>query len=198
MGKQKESDLEAELTDEYKRWEYLKEYGGSDPFYDDSVNMNLTLNHIIAIKTQMEEMFGEDREKYPEIYFRELPPLVREGYMARADEIRDQAVKVLDNYLADVNFQYLLCNKGYLTEKEAKEIHIKNVVNYAYSLANALKEDNLVVMRRHTCSPENYLESFAGCAEKMKKILDRKRKVIPEKNCQMTLFQMGLEIGQCR
>lgn len=40
----------AELIREYEHWEYLKEFGGSDPNYDDGVNMNLTRNHIIHWK----------------------------------------------------------------------------------------------------------------------------------------------------
>lgn len=198
MSKQRECDLETELIGEYEHWEYLKEHGGSDPFYDDATNMNLTLNHIIYLKKQIEEKYGEDRQNYPKIYFQELPPKVRKGYMAKAAEIRDEAVEVLDRYLADANFQYLLCNKKLLTEKEAKKISIKNVVNYAYNLANALKKDDLIAMRRHTCNPENYLESFAVCAEKTKKILDKKGVIPFEENCQLTLFQMGMEIGQCR
>ena len=38
MAKKKaEINYEAELIREYEHWEYLKEYGGSDPHYDDSV-----------------------------------------------------------------------------------------------------------------------------------------------------------------
>lgn len=41
---------------------------------------------------------------------------------------------------------------------------------------------------------------IAGCAEKVKQILVKKRAEQPEtmKNGQMTLFQMGLDVGQCR
>jgi len=55
-------------------------------------------------------------------------------------------------------------------------------------------------MRRHAFRPEGYQESFASCAEKVKQILLKKRTVQPEtiENGQMTLFQIGLDVGQCR
>ena len=40
----------------YKR----QEHGGSDPNYDDGVNMNLTRNHIIYYKNELEDLYGED------------------------------------------------------------------------------------------------------------------------------------------
>lgn len=200
MGKKKEPDYEAELIQEYEHWEYLKEYGGSDPFYDDSVNMNLTRNHIIYWKNKIEEKYGGDRNEYPEIYFRELPPEVQPGYMARAAEIRDRAVEVLETYLSDANFQYLLCNRGLLEKKEAEKICIDAVLGYAYGLARALKEDDLITMRRHVKSPGGYHEAFVQCAEKVKRIIETRKQEQPEQRNtgQMTLFQMGLEIGQCR
>ena len=57
MTKKETPDYEAELIREYEHWEYMKEYGGSDPFYDDAGNMNLTRNHIIHAKKQLEELY---------------------------------------------------------------------------------------------------------------------------------------------
>lgn len=200
MAKKEKAYYEADLIREYEHWEYLKEFGGSDPFYDDATNMNLTRNHIIYAKRQLEGLYGGDMSKYPDIYFRELPPITRNGYMARAGEIRDRSVEVLDLYLSDANFQYLLCNRDLLSKKEAEKISIDNVLGYAYGLATALKQDDLITMRRHEKRPETYLESFASCAEKVKKIISEKRVEPSEqtKGCQMTLFQLGLEVGQCR
>lgn len=200
MAKKEKKDYEAELIREYEHWEYLKEFGGSDPFYDDATNMNLTRNHIIYAKRQLEELYGGDMSKYPDIYFRELPLITRDGYMARADEIRDRSVEVLDLYLSDVNFQYLLSNKDLLSKKEAEKSSIDNVIGYVYVLATALKQDDLITMRRYEKRAETYMESFASCAEKVKKIISEKRLETSEqtKERQMTLFQIGLEVGQCR
>ena len=60
MEKKEKVDYEAELIREYEHWEYLRKFGGNDPFYDDATNMNLTRNHIIYAKRQLEELYGED------------------------------------------------------------------------------------------------------------------------------------------
>ncbi len=200
MAKKQKVDYEAELIREYEHWEQLKEYGGSDPNYDDGVNMNLTRNHIIHRKSEMEALYGEDMKKYPDVYFRELPPKVEGQYVARASEIRDRAEESLRIYLADVNFQYLLYNKDLLNKKEVDKTCINYVLGYVSGLAGALKKDDLITMRRHAFRPENYQESFANCAEQVKQILCEKRtkQTEPIGEGQMTLFQIGLDIGQCR
>lgn len=192
--------MEKELVQEYERWEYLWEHGGSDPFYDDAVNLNLIRNHISYWKRMMEEEYGPAQGEYPAVYFRELPPEIGKGYMVKAAEIRDRAAEVLDTYLADSNFQYLLCHKKNLTEREAKETCIANVLGYTQVLSAALKEDDLVAMRRHVLRPETYLESFAGCAEKVRKIISKKAEKPTDQigYSQMTLSEFGLGMGQIR
>ena len=41
IKKKEEVNYEAKLISLYGHWDYLREFGGSDPFYDDAVNMNL-------------------------------------------------------------------------------------------------------------------------------------------------------------
>lgn len=201
MAKKKEKEnLAEELTASFERWEYLKEHGGSDPFYADGTNMNLVRNHIMYYKNRMVEEFGADYEKYPEIFYRELPPEVKDSYMARAGEIRDGAAQALEYYISDPNFLYLLANKDMLTEKEAKQISLYNVLGYASGLARAIKDGDLITMRRHAGRPESYLESFAQCATRMMELIDEKKKEpeLVQGNGQLSLFQFGMEIGQCR
>lgn len=200
MGKKQETNYGAELIREYERWEYLKEYGGSDPFYDDATNMNLVRNHILYAKRQLEEKYGADRSKYPESYFREVPPETERGYMARAAEIRDKAAERLEQYLADENFQYLLWNRDKLGKKDIQKTSIDYVLGYVSGLAGAIKEEDLITMRRHANGKAGYQDSFAQCAEKVKKII-REKELEPSgqvQGGQMTLFQMGLKTGQCR
>ena len=201
MGKKKENEnLAGELASSFAQWEYLKEHGGSDPFYADGTNMNLVRNHIMYYKNRMVEEYGADYEKYPEIFYRELPPEVKDSYMARAGEIRDGAAQALEYYISDPNFLYLLANKDMLTEKEAKQISLYNVLGYASGLASAIKDGDLISMRRHAGRPEGYLESFAQCATRMMKLIDEKKKE-PEQvqgNVQLSLFQFGMETGRCR
>ena len=87
-----------------------------------------------------------------------------------------------------------------LTEKEAKQICLHNVLGYASGLARAIKDGDLVSMRRHAGRPEGYLESFAQCATQMMEVINEKKKV-PEQvqgDGQLSLFQYGMETGQCR
>lgn len=196
MGRKKETDLAVELENKYIRWEHYKVYGGSDPFYADGGNMNLIRNHIISYKRQIEEKYQKDASLYPPIYYRELPPEVSNDYMANAGEIRDKAREALEIYLSDSNFQYLLMNYEILSKKEAEKISVHNVLGYVSGLAYALKQEDLVSLRRHAKGYAGYLESFADCAEKMKAILSNpERKPVEQ---QLTLFQYGLETGQCR
>ena len=201
MGKKKEKENFAEKLEEaFKEWEYLKEHGGSDPFYADGTNMNLVRNHIMYYKNRMVEEYGRDYEKYPEIFYREAPPEVKDSYMARAGEIKDSAAQALECYISDPNFRYLFANKDMLTEKEAKQISLYNVLGYASGLASAIKDGDLISMRRHAGRPEGYLESFAQCATRMMKLIDEKKKE-PEQvqgNVQLSLFQFGMEAGQRR
>lgn len=201
MGKKKEKEnLAEELAKSFERWEYLKEHGGSDPFYADGGSMNLVRNHIMYYKNAMVEQYGTDYEKYPEIFYRELPPEVKDNYMARAGEIKDGAAQALEYYISDPNFRYLLANKDMLTEKEAKQISLHNVLGYASGLAAAIRDGDLITMRRHAGRPEGYLESFAQCATRMMKIINDRKKE-PEQvqgNGQLSLFQFGMEAGQSR
>ena len=201
MGKEKEKEnLTEELTKSFEHWEHLKEHGGSDPSYADGTNMNLVRNHIMYYKNKIVEEYGADYEKYPEIFYREVPPEVNQNYMARAGEIKDGAVQALEYYISDSNFFYLLANKDMLTEKEAKQISLYNVLGYASGLARAIKDGDIVTMRRHAGRPEGYLESFAQCATQMMEIINEKKKV-PEQvqgDGQLSLFQFGMEAGQRR
>lgn len=201
MAKKKETEnLTEELAKSFERWEYLRDHGGSDPFYADGGSMNLVRNHIMYHKQKMVEQYGSDYEKYPEIFYREVPPEVHDDYMARAGEIKDGAAQALEYYLSDPNFHYLLANKDMLTKKEAKQISLYNVLGYASGLAEAIRDGDLVIMRRHANRPEGYLGSFAQCATQMMKIIEEKKKE-PEQvqgEGQLSLFQFGMETGQCR
>ena len=164
----KENPLE-ELEKAYAQWESLYKQGGSDPFYPDGVNLNLVRNHILYFKRQIEET--PPLYKNSEAYQRELPPQVEDGYMARAKEIRDNAKTTLTAYKTDPYYQYLLHHWEELDDVGLKKTSIRPVLNYAQALETAIREDDLVTMRRHERA-ERYLDSFRACAEKVRDVLE--------------------------
>lgn len=176
-GKKEEEKLEYELTDEFFRWQYMYEHGGSDPFYEDGYNMNLLRNHIIYFKKRLEEI-----SYFPEIYFKETPPEMPNKYMARPKEIKRNARKSLEMYESDANYQALVEARPKIDAKTATDTNIDNVIRYVTGLRAAIEHDSLVVMRRHE-NPDIYLDSFKTCRSRLGKILPT-----PEKKGQLTIF----------
>lgn len=87
--KTRAEELQENLQKDFQRWEYLNTHGGSDPLYEDGFNMNIVRNHVIYDKRKCQEELEE--KDYPKEYFRETPPQVDNYYMARMDEIRENA-----------------------------------------------------------------------------------------------------------
>lgn len=181
MAKRNQENPLEGLERAYARWQDIYENGGSDPFYADGVGLNLVRSHIIYYKRQIEEtcpLYTADA-----LYQRDLPPEVSQDYMARPGEIRADAEKSLKIYQADANYQYLLCQQSMLTPRQRKSTMIDNVLGYVRGLEKAMQEDDLVSMRRHR-KPDGYLESFRGCAERVKGALE---------NGELSLFAIETE-----
>lgn len=87
----KNFDYAAALEKSFARWDFIREHGSSDPFWADGVNMNLVRNHIIFYKQKLSE--EATLFLLPEAFYRETPPVVDNNYMARANEIRQNAAK---------------------------------------------------------------------------------------------------------
>lgn len=182
MGKKKEVENYAEtLEREFAHWDHLYEHGCTDPFWPDGVNLNLIRNHIFYYKRKIEETM--DPAHYPEIYHRTNPPEVDGDYVARADEIRGAAAQALEAYKMDKNCRFLRQQYDFITPKDRETISLDNVLGYLKSLEHAIRDDDLVSMRRHR-NPEGYLSAFASCAEKVSEIpVTYKKQAV-----QMTLF----------
>lgn len=177
MGKKKKIcvDYEQELILAHERWEHLYQYGGSDPNWSDGCNMNLVRNHILYYKKKLEE-----ENRFPEVYYREVPPEVDQGYMARAGEILANAAKSLNIYKNDSAYQFLVQNGSRINKKQADDICYGNVVGYVTGLQENLERienasereysDILVRLRLHK-NPERYLDAFSRCRQKMEAIL---------------------------
>ena len=160
-------DYGAELKNLYKRWEHLYEHGGSDPFWSDGTNLYLLRTQIINCKRKIEEentMF-----LLPDAYYRDIPPEVSRNYMARPDEIRENARKAMAIIDANEDLKFVREQSKNLSEKELKRLCIPAIIGYAVNIRRAIAENDLLTMRRYEC-PDRYLDSFRSAAERIRSL----------------------------
>lgn len=158
-------DYAAALENSFARWDFIHEYGCSDPFWADGVNMNLVRNHIMYYKQRLSE--EATLFLLPKAYYREVPPEVDNNYMARPDEIRQNAARSMQIIDADENLKFVQQQSVHLTEKQLKQLCIPAILGYAENLRRAISEDDLLTMRRYE-NPNGYLESFQSAAQKLR------------------------------
>lgn len=179
MAKKKTAiDYSYELTERFTCWDNIRKNGCGDPFWPDGVNMNLVRNHIIYYKQKIEE--NDSEGNYPAIYFRETPPKVKDSYMARADEIRENAKKVLSLFAQDESLKLIKRKLLSMDPKFLEQVSAQNIVSYETNLKAAIEKDDLVSMRRYE-HYGSYLNSIQNCADKI-------REYQPPANEQMSLF----------
>ncbi len=162
----REIDYAAELERNYARWDEVCTNGGSDPFWSDGVNLELTRNHILYCKEQLAKqensLFG-----LPDVYYRETPPEVDSDYMARPDEIRANARKAMGIIDADENLKFVREQFPSLSEQQRKRWCLSAIINYAENLRQAIAADDLLTMRLYE-HLDRYLESFESTAIKIR------------------------------
>ena len=182
----KKQSLDEQLKQEYDRWNRLYIYGGQDPFWSDGSSMCLIRNHIIYIKEQMEEA-----GQLTDTYYQELPPEVDSDYMARADEIRENANKSLNIYKSHEDYLYLLNTIKFLNKRQIEDTCIRNVTGYCRGLEIYINNNDLVAMRRHE-DPERYVKSFSECRKRVENILGEKPRVEFSENSKQLSGQMNI------
>lgn len=160
-------DYGSELENLYKRWEHLYEHGGSDPFWSDGVNANMIKNQIIYCKNKIEN--ENSLFLLPDAYYRDIPPELPNNYMARPDEIRENARKAMAIIDADKNLKFVREQSKNLSEKELKRFCIPAIIGYAENIHRAVAEDDLLTMRRYE-RPDGYLDSFRSAAERIRSL----------------------------
>ena len=175
-------DPACELEKCFERWDDRYVNGGFDPFWHDGYNLNNIRRHILSCKMKIEEEY--DAGAYPEIYYRDTPAEVPNDYMAKAEEIRAGAQKALALYLEDENYLYLWEVKNNIPQKAAEKLSLKSILGCTSGLEYAILTDDLLAMRRHG-NAEEYLSSFAFCA-------DRVREIIEPENLQMNALSMSM------
>ncbi len=161
----KNVDYAAALENSFARWDYIHEHGCSDPFWADGVNMNLVRNHIMYYKQKLSE--EATLFLLPEAYYREVPPEVDNNFMARPDEIRQNAARSMQIIDEDENLKFVREQSVHLTEKQLKQLCIPAILSYAENLRRAISEDDLLTMRRYE-NLNGYLESFKSAAQKLR------------------------------
>lgn len=202
MGQKKlqNTNLKEKLQDDFKRWDTLLNQGGNDPFWNDGYNMNQKRRHIINDKMQLKEHFPET--EFPEEYYRPLPPIMPDSYIARAGEIWYNALKTHQIYQQNEDYKYLCSIKECISEEIKKKSCIDAVIGYVEGLKRALTEKDFLSIRRHETAA-SYLESFHKCREDVGELLLGNQELsvgeIGEKSHveteeQLDLFHMGLNL----
>ena len=172
QGPRKElKELITKLEKSFERWSYLMTTGGSDPGWADGTNANLVRNHITYYKNEIIELCSENHYPLPEIINQPTPEQVPDSWMTRADDIRTDSQKSLITLEKDADYLYLNDIINALPGRIVHESSINNVLGYVRSLKRAIKEDDLVIMRRMR-NPENYLESFHSCAIRIRRMTE--------------------------
>lgn len=161
----KNVDYAAALENSFARWDFIHEHGCSDPFWADGVNMNLVRNHIMYYKQKLSE--EATLFLLPEAYYLEVPPEVDNNFMARPEEIRQNAVRSMQIIDEDENLKFVRDQSVNLTEKQLKQLCIPAILSYAENLRRAISEDDLLTMRRYE-NLNGYLESFQSAAQKLR------------------------------
>ena len=184
----KSKELGRNIAESLAHWNYLKEHGGQDPFWSDGTNMNLVRNHVIFYKKQCESEL--DPKDYPPEYQLETPPEVDNAYMARPEEIRENAQKSLENCEKDPDYLWLMANIRRMSEKQIKETGIMHVIHYPKALRYAIEHGDLVSMRRNE-SPKVNEEAFRSCRARVEEILNEGERYELQIG-QLTLFDLGM------
>ncbi len=160
--------LSENLRKAYERWEELYKNGGSDPFFSDGQNLELVKNHIIYYKKECEKTLnGED---YPQEYYRKLPPDVKSDYMAKAEEIKLNAIKAANILSTDANYLRIIGLGQLLTDKEKETTLFSAGIGYVTNLQIAIRENDLVTQRRYQ-DTGRYMDALADIRKNIEKVL---------------------------
>lgn len=119
----------------------------------------------------------------PDIYYRETPPEVDKNYIARAEEIRENAKQTLSVFANNLDIQYIKKKMCVVDDNFLEKNSIRAVMDYEMALKTAIETDDLITMRRYE-NAESYMESFKTCANKL-------RAYSPPVNAQISLFELA-------
>ena len=174
-------ELEKTLTERYERWDDIFQFGTNDPSWADGVNLNLVRNHILYIKSQIEEQL--DKQDYPDIYYKDVPPKVDYDYIARPKEIKEKAVRCFNTLEQYPHLEEVLASRMYLDDKELMNLGIFFLINRVKELKEAIEKDDYVTMRRLSRDSDTFLKSLEEAYHKIEEYKLKEER-------QLSLFEM--------
>ena len=190
MAKKKKEDLlekyTVELEREFRQWDVYYNYGGSDPFHEDGVNLNLIRNHIIYYKQKIEEEINKSTEqlsfnekKFPDIYFKETPPKVDYTYMAVPNKILDTGISFVEKLEANPSYQFILKHIDTVFPEE-KETEISKALGISFiptmqlrNYSTLVRSGDLVAIRRtfYRTDFDKFINKLEETAQKFEQFL---------------------------
>ncbi len=151
-------------------WEKVHAYGDADSMCTDGLILNRIRQELIELKEKLDAV-GTGSGLI-------VPPEVQKDFMACADEIRMRAQSVVQEYLALEDYRYMEAVLPKLTPKQRRDTRVLEVSGKVRGLADALAEDNLVVMREYG-NPGMLTDLIRETARKMQS-LPLRAAAIPE------------------
>lgn len=153
-------------------WEKVYAYGDAAGMCTDGVVLNRIRKELLEIRKKLDVKGTDERWT--------IPPEVPKSFMACADEIRAQAQCAVQEYLAMEEYRYMQAVLPKLTQKQKKGTRVLEVSGKVMGLADALAEDNLVVLREYG-SPGMLTGLIVETAKKLQG-LPLKQAAAPEKS----------------
>lgn len=142
----KQKNYKKELVKDYEHWNDVYTNGCNDPSWTDGVNLNLIRNHIIIDKRNLKETLSEN--DFPDLYFQALPPKVDNNYMAKADEIMENAKKYYEVCTSSEEWNKLLDAFDFLESKDSKQESMRFFIQRIKGLKDAIDSKDYLYMRR--------------------------------------------------
>jgi len=178
--------LTADLEREFRSWDTYYNFGGSDPFHEDGVNLTLIRNHIIYYKKKIEEEISNidgqlslEEKKYPDIYYKETPPEVDYKYMATPNKILDTGITFVRKLEENESYQYILKYIDQVFPKQ-QETEVTKALGISFiptmqlkNYRDLIESGNLIAIRRtfYKKDFDKFIKELEITAEKFEKFL---------------------------
>ena len=152
------------MKNDYEHWKDVYDNGCNDPSWADGFNLNLIRNHIIYDKIQLQKILTED--ELPEIYFKELPSEVDPDYIAKKEEILENAKSYYNVCVHAEGWDKLENAFDFLDENDQEQESMRFLISSVLWLKEYIENEDNVAMRRHK-DPTDMINKINKCAERL-------------------------------